>query len=518
MGEGVQLSNTIVDWYVQELSDTRGVFRINFEDVEQGADHDMDMVVKYEYQVGRLCPIFNVPCANADQRNGVRITLNSIYAAGGIDQHAGYVISGTTSENQLFLDVKDIGGGNRAYHLDTPLANENTTRAVNGANVDLPFTRTRHFFPAPTVGTAASFLPSPLWYAAKWGGFNDSDGNNKPNQQSEWDADNNGIPDTYFPVTNAGELKSQLSKVFSVASADKKSVAAVSYNNGILKQGTLIYSSSFEASKWSGDVQAYKATNELTSETDKEWSAAEKLDNKEFTTREIFTRNNEDGSLFKFNTSNISKLSDDQLDKISGGFTGSESSTLAYQEAVIKYIKGDRTNDSDTADYDMRERTSALGDIINSTPYSVTKSNGHDVARELLVFGANDGMVHILDSATGEEVMAYIPSGIYKQLNALTKPTYTHQYSVDGGITGHTNETDGVTTIVGSLGTGNQGLYAIDVSDMTSVTKDKIKWEITTASDGYGNLGVTGATPTIVELANGDTGVIFPMVTMVNKQ
>jgi type IV pilus assembly protein PilY1 len=506
-----QPTNTIVDWYVEELSDTRGVFRINYEDVEQGADHDMDMIVSYEYQVARLCPIFNVPCANADRRNGVRITLRSIYAGGGIDQHAGYVISGTTSANELFLDVKDKGGRYQPYYLDTPLANANTQRADNGSTTDLPLSRTRHFFPAVNEGTAASFLPSPLWYAAKWGGFNDSDGNNKPNLQSEWDADNDGVPDTYFPVTNAGELKSQLSKAFSVASTDEKAAAAISFDNGLLKQGASSYSSSFEASKWSGDVQSYKVSNELNLNEDKLWSAAEELDNQDFTTREIFTRNNEDGSIFKFNTNNITQLSDTQLELITGSFTGSTNRTLAYREAVIKYIKGDRTNESDTSDFDMRERTSALGDIINSTLYSVTASNGHDVARDLLVFGANDGMVHILDSATGEELMAYIPSGVYKQLNALTKPNYIHQYSVDGGITGHTNETTDatVTTIVGSLGTGSKGLYAIDVSDMTSASKNKIKWEITDSSTGYSNLGFTGGTPTIIKLANGDTGVIF---------
>jgi len=37
-----QPTNTIVDFFVEEITPTFGKFRINFEDVEQGADHDMD--------------------------------------------------------------------------------------------------------------------------------------------------------------------------------------------------------------------------------------------------------------------------------------------------------------------------------------------------------------------------------------------------------------------------------------------------------------------------------------------
>ena len=83
-----QPTNTIVDVFMQELTPTYGKFRINFEDVEQGADHDMDAIAVYEYTV------------NGD--NTVTITLTSEYAAGGIIQHMGYVISGTTGRWNLF--------------------------------------------------------------------------------------------------------------------------------------------------------------------------------------------------------------------------------------------------------------------------------------------------------------------------------------------------------------------------------------------------------------------------------
>ena len=48
---GFQPTNQIVDFYVDTLSADYGKFRVNFEDVEQGADHDMDAIVQYEYTV-----------------------------------------------------------------------------------------------------------------------------------------------------------------------------------------------------------------------------------------------------------------------------------------------------------------------------------------------------------------------------------------------------------------------------------------------------------------------------------
>ena len=48
---GFQPTNTIVDFYIESLRPTSGTFRINYEDVEQGADHDMDAIVIYFYEV-----------------------------------------------------------------------------------------------------------------------------------------------------------------------------------------------------------------------------------------------------------------------------------------------------------------------------------------------------------------------------------------------------------------------------------------------------------------------------------
>lgn len=199
-------TNTIVDFYLEYLTPTFGKFRINFEDVEQGADHDMDAVVSYEYQ---LIDDSGEAVSDAKEATKVKVSLSSLSAAGSYIQHLGYVISGTTKDGP-YLEVRDY---------DTSTAQDYRsaydTLPDGASSTDkLPLTTSRIFTPSSKSGTAAQLLPNPLWYAAKWGGYNEKDTITGPNLQKEWDEDNDGIPDTYFYVTNPLRLEEQLNKSF----------------------------------------------------------------------------------------------------------------------------------------------------------------------------------------------------------------------------------------------------------------------------------------------------------------
>jgi len=181
-------TNQIVDFYVDQVNYDSGgnltsaKFRINFEDVEQGADHDMDAIILYEITL-----IGN---------NQIKVKLTSEYAAGCIDQVLGFVISGTTEDGQ-WLVVKDKDAS----------ADGDTPSVVAG----MPLTWEKTF---TVSGNAALQLKDPLWYAAKWGGFDDINGNKKPDLRQEWDKDGDDIPDTYFKVTNPLKMEEQLESVF----------------------------------------------------------------------------------------------------------------------------------------------------------------------------------------------------------------------------------------------------------------------------------------------------------------
>ena len=245
-----QPTNTIVDFFVETITPTYGKFRINYEDVEQAADHDMDAIVMYEYQVNG---------------NTVDITLNSTAAAGCVIQHMGYIISGTTADG-TYLEVRDFDTATASdpdYFLDTPPGQgPGGTWADSAA---LPLTATRTF----TAGSApaATLLTNPLWYAAKWGGFEEPEGagNNKPDLDSEWDKDLDGVPDTYFYVTNPLKLEEQLNKSFAdILRRTSSGTAASVISNSRSGEGA-IYQSTFlpeykgplgNTATWCGEVHA----------------------------------------------------------------------------------------------------------------------------------------------------------------------------------------------------------------------------------------------------------------------
>ncbi|MEH6473374.1 MAG: PilC/PilY family type IV pilus protein [Halopseudomonas sp.] len=213
-------------------------------------------------------------------------------------------------------------------------------------------------------------------------------------------------------------------------------------------------------------------------------------------------------------------------------FTNSGTSAVDYDcantaDALKQFICGDRLIEDGTS---IRARSAALGDIIHSQPIYVGRpTDGHTLTgyqafvnarinRAGRVYvGANDGMLHAFDSATGDEVFGYIPSVISAKLGELDTVPYSHQYFVDGqlSVADAFSNFNGAgdewgTVLVGALGAGGKGLYALNVTDPTasSITNAKAKflWEYTSVTNA--NLGYTYGKPVIARLSNGKWGVI----------
>ncbi|QBQ56273.1 pilus assembly protein [Nitrosococcus wardiae] len=507
-----QPTNQIVDFYVETVTPTSGKFRINYEDVEQGADHDMDAIVEYTYQVND---------------GTVDITLDSTFAASCIIQHIGYVISGTTADG-AYLEVRDNDTDSTEdpdYFLDTPPGATPGSGWEDGAA--LPLTTNRTF--TPGVSSAATLLKDPLWYAAKWGSFNDRNKDGIP-QGTEWDINNDNTPDNYFLVTNALKLEDQLGKAFDEIIEQTSSNSSVALNSGAISTDSHLYQARFNSSTWTGQLLDFPINSDGSLGA-KSWEAAELLDTLSSNNRKIVTYkpSTDSGIPFRWPTDPTSSSSSElDVDQSSALDTDPATGTTDGRGSDrLDYIRG-------TEFSGFRERVHKLGDMVHSSPvyvdttpafrypdtlegsgneYSTFKSN---TTRDAMVYvGANDGMLHAFDATTGEERFAYVPNAVIKNLSHLSDPNYNHRYYVDGtptvvdaffGSAWHT-------LLAGGLRGGGQGIFALDITTPPSTTTSestiasKVLWEFTDTDDP--DLGYTFSEPNIIRMHNGKWAVVF---------
>ena len=197
-----------------------GKVLVYWDDTEQGADFDWDLSGTIEYRVNT-----NVNPAT------VMVTVNSLTGAGGgAPQLFGYVISGTTRDGFhahngfLGANFTDSTGVLGCTNCQTPIFGGVVAPGQSGPQ-SVTYT---------VSDTAPGILQPPLYYAAKWGGFDDSDGSNTPNLSSEFDsrdtsgnttANGDGIPDTYFEPNNPGQLQEQLGVIFARVAAQGSAAA-----------------------------------------------------------------------------------------------------------------------------------------------------------------------------------------------------------------------------------------------------------------------------------------------------
>jgi len=532
-----QPTNQIVDFFVETIVNTGtgnqdasvnqgrpyGTFQINYEDVEQAADHDMDAIVEYEFYV--------------DASDQVIISLTSSYAAGGIKQHMGYVISGTTQDG-TYLVVRDAdtdASSDPDYFLDTPPGQGPS--GVWNDNVELPLNSTRTF----TVGTtaSASFIKNdPLWYAAKWS-MADEDANGVL-ETDEWDSDNNGVPDGYFLVTNAGTLSEQLNKAFKEIVARTSSSAAVASNSTRLNTNTKIYQARFNSLLWTGQLLAFNLDSNADISS-QEWDAADEIPAE--VSRSIFSYNpaaiGNEAIIFEY--ANLDPTT--QQSYLNTNPSGTIDNLGADR---VDFIRGLQTEEQSNSG-PFRDRSSLMGDIVNSAPAYVglTENFGYSSLSGIegssyvsyrssklsrtpaVYFGSNDGMLHAIHADTGSELFTYVPDNVISKLNLLTHPRYgctndsnclPHEYFVDGSpiisdayisVGGGSDAWHSV--LIGTTGRGGQGIFALDVNSPNTFSTANIMWEISSSqtpnsgdlTELQNNLGYTMAEPNIVKMHNG---------------
>lgn len=456
---------------------------------------------------------------NADSGDTADGDLNDTVFDGGVyaDQNTG--VSNTLADVAMYYYERD---------LDTSLANEVPTSSVNSNNQQHLVTYTVAF--GVNGSLAANPLPTDTtfnWPTPTPNNFTTID----DMRHAAW----NGRGEFLSAASPSALIQAFTNAVASIAGRISSS-SAVATNSARLYSGSKIYQARFETEFWSGELLAFNIDATTGDVGSVVWDAADLIPAE--ASRSIFTYNDDNNAGSKgvlFEHANLSSTHQALL-----------------SVAQVDYLRGDRSGEGGA----FRTRASLLGDIVNANPlfssggdnfglYLLERVSGFATYDDYLIgttkpwqkgnrtdmiyAGVNDGMLHAFlgegntspgcvagsGSCEGEELFAYVPKAVYNNLPTLTDPNYTHRYYVDNGPEqgdayidwGDVDSPRWGTALVGTLGGGGKGIFALDISDPTNFNAQDVLWDL---DDGdLSDLGYTYARPSIVKLPNNEWGVVF---------
>ncbi|MDI9239894.1 PilC/PilY family type IV pilus protein [Lysobacter sp. LF1] len=284
------------------------------------------------------------------------------------------------------------------------------------------------------------------------------------------------------PVAFASGMQNVLTRI----NEREASASSVAANSSSVGTDTRLFQASYVSGSWTGEVKAFPVVRNQggVDATRTLWTASTGIP-ANAGDRKIFTWNGSAGVPFAWNS-----LSSAQKTALGG-------------ETVLNYLRGVRTGERQNGGT-LRNRTQVLGDIVNSSPAYVD-------ATQTVYVGSNDGMLHAFSALDGAEKFAYVPGNVsWTGLQSLSHNDYTHQYFVDGEIAVSTREqTPNQSILVGALGRGGKGLYALDVTDPGNFTANKVMWEFADA-----DLGNVLTRPVITKVTTQDG--LLPVVVVGN--
>jgi type IV pilus assembly protein PilY1 len=521
-----------------------GSLKVNWEDSTWGNDYDMDGIAGLKFCVGSSCtPGATNNAVPSAGNTTIKVEASVLQAAAGHALRFGYTITGTTGDG-VVLPILRPGGSN--FNLGAALPSGVTSPTTTSYTQGTP---------------SAKLLENPLWYTAKYGGFDTVDSSlaDTPANQS-WDKDSNGIPDAFFRASNPALLENALDTILNDVLIKSGSSASVTTNSTRLDTNSVVYQAKFNSGDWTGQLLAYSINANGSIAANPTWDAGQR----------VTAQGINDRSIFSYNPTAATK-----------GISFLWSNLNATQQALltanqVDYLRGDQANEQPSGTLRKRSGTNALlGDLVNSDPWYIssdrnfgfdklpgTEGSSYLTFRDSAAFkartpmvaiGGNDGMLHVFNAnitgtGNGNELFAYVPHTVLANLSAFTSPTYLssgqHKYFVDGApIAGDAYfDADGNgqkewrTALVGTLGAGGKGVFALDVTFLsptnyasaeTSFTANRVLWEINASSApvatdltddlagsnkryGFTNhLGYMLGQASIVRMANGDFAAVF---------
>ncbi len=267
-------------------------------------------------------------------------------------------------------------------------------------------------------------------------------------------------------------------------------------NTRHLTKNTQIYKTHFDSSNWHGDLVAHSFNPTGDDSTIKSilWRASE-VENENRRMFSINPLSNTMSQGIKLSWDNLNTQQKKQLKDVD---------TPVLAKKRLEWLRGSHQDEGKL----LRARRHFLGDIIDSNistsnqgkdyGYSILEGNEGEnyshflkeksTQKQAVFVGANDGALHAFDATNGEELFAYVPNAVLPKVVTISMPNYgcksmgclPHEFLVDGKSSladAYFNDA-WHTVLVGSLGYGGKGLYALDVSSVDDFKKQHVLWEI----------------------------------------
>jgi len=360
-------------------------------------------------------------------------------------------------------------------------------------------------------------------------------------------------PDNYYTASRADLMVNGLTSVFaSIAANIQAYTSSANTASNAVTVGTSAYGSSYDSSAWTGQIEAntinvmgtpvgytlaWRFTDKLNAQVGTSgtgWDTARNI-----VTYKPTGPNTGTGVAFRHDN-----LSSGQITALNTTYYSGDDSLN-----FINYVRGDRSNEENSTASNStkayRVRGGLVGDIVSSQVVVVgppipgliseatnpgynayASSSGQGNRPNILVAGANSGLVHVINGSTsdtngGRELFAYIPNAVIMGpsgtpsvdgLASTGNPDFVHHYMIDARpntadidfnrtSANRTGTPDWRTIVVGGLGKGGKSIYALDLTTAHTVATERdavsrVMWEYTEA-----DMGFTFGTPVITKTA-----------------
>ncbi|MDP2448636.1 MAG: PilC/PilY family type IV pilus protein [Polaromonas sp.] len=455
-------------------------------------------------------------------------------------------IAGNLSGNTLYTALADAatmntGATGGSYHM-AGLAYWANTQSFR---TDLPKGRIKTYSIDVNEGRSSNTVSfrrtQQLYLGAKYGGFDDSANGNTGSPYSGgtnvlWQA-TDGDAKNYFLVSDAAKFLDSLSEIFARVVEETGSIAggAISTQRLTVGQAAAVFQARFNpvANYWSGRLLKYPlsldtAGTSLVIGSTSTWEAGQVMTSATLIDHGA-GRNIVIGAPIgqqataaptPFKWADLNATHKTQLSTMP--YTTTVVIDAVMGEDRLNYVRGDRRKEikPTTPTAPFRPRDIVLGDIVNSglvymgkpsggvagTAYN-TFFNTNKNRKPVIFANANDGMLHAFYDTNGAEAFAYIPGFVAGKLNLLPDQDYSHISINDATPAIGEAYVDSAwrSVLVSGVGAGGQGIFALDVTDPETFTKDNVLWEFTDRD--HPSMGNVIGAPQIVKLRTTDAAI-----------